>query len=101
MEQTPSKEEIMASLSEMIDVKKLQVELQELNTKMAVSRAEELRALQFQAQMVNPKPDNTQVHTVTQEDLDNNPELAEAGVEVGEEILIPKDAPKEKKLKKK
>ena len=88
----------------MIEVKKLQVELQELNTKMAVSRAEELRALQFQAQMINPQPakDDVQPHTVTQEDLDNNPELVEAGVEVGEEILIPKQEPaKEKKLKRK
>lgn len=101
MEQTPTKEEIMASLKEMIDVKRLQVELQELNTKIAVARAEELRALQFQAQIVNPKPENTQVHTVTQEDLDNNPDMVEAGLEVGEEILIPANAPKEKKLKKK
>ena len=88
----------------MIEVKKLQAELQEFNTKIAVSRAEELRALQFQAQMLNPqaKDENVHAHTVTQEDLDNNPELVEAGVEVGEEILIPKaETPKEKKLKKK
>lgn len=98
----PSREEIISSLSEMIEVKKLQTELQELNTRMAVARAEELRAIQFQAQVLNPQPnnDNVQPHTVTQEDLDNNPDLAEAGVEVGEEILVPKQ-PTGKKLKKK
>jgi len=31
-------------------------------------------------------------HTITQEDLDMNPDLVEAGVEVGEEITIPVDA---------
>lgn len=115
----PTKEEVMQFLKEQLDVKKLQAELAELNMKIAVGRAEELKALMFIEQMTNPKPKgdeyqgkaNTQVHTVTQEDLDNNPELAEAGVEVGEEILIPKQAPqivpdqdavpKEKKLKKK
>lgn len=104
----PSKEEIMVFLTEQIDVKKLQAELAELNMKIAVSRAEELKALMFIEQVTNGNKatgseyqgkENTQVHTVTQEDLDNNPELAEAGVEIGEEILIPKPG-KEKKLKK-
>lgn len=99
----PSREEIISSLSEMIEVKKLQTELQELNTRMAVARAEEIRAIQFQAQVLNPQAnnDNVQPHTVTQEDLDNNPDLVEAGVEVGEEILVPKKPAAEKKLKKK
>ena len=108
-QKTTTKEEVVLFLQEQLEVKKLQAELAELNMKIAVGRAEELKALMFIEQVTNPKPkgdeyqgtENTQVHTVTQEDLDNNPELAEAGVEVGEEILIPKETPKEKKLKKK
>jgi hypothetical protein len=104
----PSKEEVMQFLQEQLDVKKLQAELAELNMKIAVGRAEELKALMFIEQVTNGKPrgdeyqgpENAQTHVVTQEDLDNNPDLVEAGVEVGEEIIIEKPA-KEKKLKKK
>jgi hypothetical protein len=32
---------------------------------------------------------SSQKHIVTQEDLDNNPDLVNAGVQVGEEIDIP------------
>lgn len=89
---TPSKEEIMSFFQEQIDVKRLQVELQELNAKLAKGRAEELQALNFIANMTNPdtKPvDRGQPHIVTQDDLDANPELVEAGVQVGDEVLIP------------
>lgn len=88
----PTKEELMKFFQEQIDVKKLQVELQELNAAMATARAEELKALSFIAQMTNPEtgqPQATKKHVVTQQDLDANPELVEAGVEVGQEVIIP------------
>jgi len=93
----PSKEEIIAFFQEQIDVKKVQYELQELNTKLAVARAEELKALSFVAQMTNPKQagdpyEGGTPHTITQDDMDNNPELAEQGIKVGDEVLIPKEA---------
>jgi hypothetical protein len=93
----PSKEEIVAFLQEQIYVKKVQFELQELNTKLAVARAEELKALQFVAQMTNPQP-----HVLTQEDLDANPEIAEQGFKVGDEVVISNDdgMPKSRNLKK-
>jgi len=101
MSDIPTKQEIIESLSEMIEVRKLQAELQELNTRIAVGKAEELRAIAFQAQMQNPQPTGDEYdpapHKVTQEDLDNNPELVDAGIKVGEEIMIQK----QKKLKKK
>lgn len=104
-QQMPTKEEIMKFLQEQIDVKKLQLELQELNAGIAAARAEELKALSFVAQMTNPQQMATKQHVVTQEDLDNNPELVDAGVGVGDEIMIPdmeQEAPKPstKKLKK-
>lgn len=103
----PTKEEVINFFKEQIEVKTYQSQLQDLDTKIATARAEELRALSFIAQMTNPKAKgnehaggDVQTHTVTQEDLDNNPELQEAGVEVGEEILIP-STKEERKLKKK
>ena len=87
-EQTvPSKEEIIKFLEEQIEVKKLQVDLQELNAKLASYKAEELKALGFISQMTNPQ--DQQKHIITQEDLDNNPELVEAGLSIGDEVMIP------------
>ena len=114
----PTKEEIMSFLKEQIEVKELQLKLQEMNAGLAVARAEELKALAFIGQITNPsqKPipqspeDGEPIHhTITQEDLDNNPELAAEGVKVGDEILIPSNIPTQqedegvsaKKLKKK
>jgi hypothetical protein len=99
-QQAPTKEELMAFFQEQIDVKKLQVELQTLNTTLAKGRAEELQALQFIANMTNPNQqptDRGKPHVITQEDLDANPELVEAGVKVGDEVLIPSNAPVEEK----
>jgi hypothetical protein len=50
----PTKEEIIAYLQEQIEVKKVQLELQELNTSLAVNKAEELKALAFIAQLTSP-----------------------------------------------
>lgn len=107
MEQTvdqapPSKEEISKFLEEQIEVKTKQYQLQELNTKLAVARAEELKALQFIAQVTNPQPPADAVaHELTQQDMDENPELAEQGFKVGDEVLVPKDSePAKRKLKK-
>ena len=88
----PSKEEVITFLTEQIEVKKVQLELQEINAKLASYRAEELKALQFIAQMTNPQPPADAVpHTLTQEDMDENPELSEQGLKVGDEVLIPKE----------
>ena len=97
----PSKEEIIKFLKEQMEVKKAQLELQELNTKLAVARAEELKALQFIGQMTNPTPPEDAVkHNLTQEDIDQNPELTERGFKVGDEVLVPKEQAAQRKLKK-
>lgn len=107
-QQVPTKEELINFFKEQIEVKKVQLELQELNTNLAVAKAEELKALGFIAQMTaqpgqkSAQPEG-QPHTITQDDLDNNPELVEAGVQVGDDVMIPtqpEEAPV-KKLKKK
>ena len=100
-QQAPTKEEVIKFLSEQIEVKKVQVELQQLNTQLAVQRMEELKALSMIAQITNPQRQSSDVpegaipHTVTQEDLDNNPDLVEAGVQLGDEVLIPRPGTQE------
>ena len=98
----PSKEEVIAFLSEQIEVKKVQLELQVINTDLAESRAREVKALGLIAQMTNPTPPADAVpHNLTQEDMDQNPELVEQGFKVGDEVLVPKDSePAKRKLKK-
>lgn len=100
-QKVPSKEEILAFLKEQIEVKNQQLQLQELNTKLAVSRAEELKALSFIAQMTNPSSSG-KPHTITDEDIQNNPELVEQGFKVGDEVMVEETpAKKERGLKKK
>jgi uncharacterized protein YneF (UPF0154 family) len=97
----PSKEDVIKFLAEQMEVKEAQYKLQELNTKLAVARAEELKALQFIAQMTNPQPPADAVpHNLTQQDMDDNPELSEQGFKVGDEVLVPKEQAAQRKLKK-
>lgn len=56
-QKAPTKEEVISFFQEQIEVKRVQLELQELNTALAVGRAEELKALAFIAQLTNPQPE--------------------------------------------
>lgn len=107
----PTKEQVVSFLQEQIEVKTLQAELQDLNTRIAEAKANELKAHAFMAQMMNsPKqdqqgpPPDAIPHIVTEEDLKENPDLIEQGVKVGDEVLIENPAKfekrKEKQLKK-
>lgn len=100
-QKVPSKEEVILFLQEQIEVKQLQLELQELNMKIAHSRAEEIKALQFIGEVTNPQgqqvPNGTP-HVLTQEDLDEHPDLVEAGLKVGDEV-IKSEVPAEKAAK--
>lgn len=107
--QQPTKEDIIAFLKEQIEVKTLQVQLSELNSRIATLRADEIKALAFIGQMTNPPknpspdvlPEDAIPHTVTQEDLDANPDLAIQGVKLGDEVMIENpESFKERKLKK-
>lgn len=106
----PTKEEIVAFLKEQIEVKELQAQLQEINTRLAKARAEEIQAISFVAQMTNPSQPPAEFngegepHTITEEDLANNPSLSEQGLQVGDQVLITdeeaQEAPKKRGLKK-
>jgi len=96
----PTKEEIMTFLIEQIEVKELQAKLQDLNTRIAKGRAEEIQAISFVAQMTNPQQqDEGEPYTLTEQDLSSNPELADQGYKVGDEVLVPKEQ-KKRSLKK-
>lgn len=58
----PTKDEIILFFREQIEVKQAQLDLQEINTNLAVLKAEELKALGFIAQMTEPqtKPETKQ-----------------------------------------
>lgn len=58
-QKAPTKEEVVSFFQEQIEVKRVQLELQELNTALAVGRAEELKALSFIAQITNPQQEET------------------------------------------
>jgi hypothetical protein len=102
-QKAPSKEEVLAFLQEQIQVKTVQAQLQQINADLAEGRARELKALQFIAQMTNPTPPPDAVkHNLTEEDMEENPELSEQGFKVGDEVLVPKDSvPTKRTLKKK
>ena len=99
----PSKAEVIAFLLEQIEVKEVQLKLQLLNADLAEARSKEVKALGFIAQMTNPTPPPDAVpHNLTQDDMDQNPELNEQGFKVGDEVLVPKDSePAKRSLKKK
>lgn len=59
-QKAPSKDEIIAFFQEQIEVKKVQLELQEINAALAVARAEELKALSFIASITQQPKENTE-----------------------------------------
>jgi hypothetical protein len=102
----PSKEEVLLFLNEQIEVKEVQLRLQSLNADLAEARAREVKALAFVAQLTTPQPtqqDNIPEgaipHTLTQQDLDDNPDLAEQGFKVGDDVLVNAEPVEEKSLK--
>lgn len=109
-QKVPTKEEVVAFLKEQIEVKELQAQLQDLNTRLAKARAEEIQAISFVAQMTNPQQppamedeEDGERHTITEEDLASNPALAEQGLQVGDEVILAdeEESPKKRSLKKK
>lgn len=107
-ETKPSKDQIVSWYKEQIEIATLRRDLTALQAEIAKNEAQRVQATVLMAQMQNPAASANEVeHIVTQEDLDNNPELAENGVKVGDKILVsngsspePPVEKEEKKLKK-
>lgn len=64
VEETVTKEQVVAHLTDQIEVMELRTKLQKLNAEYAVARAEEIKAISFVAQVMNaPKEDKTLTET--------------------------------------
>ena len=98
-EKQPTREEIVAFLNESIEIAELRSKLQNYNTKIAVDRSEEIKALAFISQITDPKQQETEPHTFTQEEIDANPELKDAGISAGDEMEIPVQVKRKLKTK--
>ena len=105
-QKAPSKEEVLQFLNEQIEVKEVQLKLQSLNADLAEARAREIKALAFVAQMTSPQPtaqddipQGAVPHTLTQEDLNQNPELVEQGYKVGDDVLVEHEPTEDKPSK--
>lgn len=90
----PTREEIVQFLKEQIEVKTLQLQLQELVTAISEAKLEEVKALAMMGQITSPQPTGAEYgggtpHTVTKEDMEANPELKEMGIKEGDEVIIP------------
>jgi|APGre2960657404_1045060.scaffolds.fasta_scaffold00796_12 hypothetical protein len=89
-QEAPSKEKVMEWMLDQIAFKKVQLELQEVDTKIAVSRSEYMKAMYTIAQISSPQDSPTlKQHTLTEEDISANPELVEQGFKVGDVVGIP------------
>jgi len=93
----PTKAEVLAFYKEQIEVAKLRRDLAEIVCQTAEFDAKRIEAIAKQAHFSGPgqqrpqqegMPEGVIPHTVTQEDLDNNPELAEQGIKVGDVVGI-------------
>jgi len=101
-ERVPTQAEQVNALKQLMPLKRLQVELQNLNTTFAelkvreheaVNKLQQFEQAQMEAQRAQEQfqMENIVKHTITQEDIDLNPEIKEAGIKVGQEIGIPKE----------
>lgn len=89
----PSKEEIIKNITEQIEIRSKQVELQRLNAELSTFRFKELEANYNISKIIeasSPKNDGKyQEHILTQEDFDRDPNLAQQGFKVGQTVVIP------------
>ena len=100
--EAPDREKIIEWMNGQIEFKEIQLKLQELDTKIAVTKAEYMKAMYTIAQISNPQQNHQgspelSEHTLTEEDLQANPDLVEQGFKVGDIVGIPKmeEAPME------
>ena len=92
----PTKAEVLNFYKEQIEVAKLRKELAEIVCQTAEFDARRVEAIAKQAhfsavgqqQPQQGMPEGVIPHTVTQEDLDANPELADQGIKVGDVVGI-------------
>jgi hypothetical protein len=94
--ETFDKAKVITWMNEQIEFKEVQLKLQELDTKIAVTKAEYMKAMYTIAQISNPQQNSSSPelaeHTLTEEDLQANPDLVEQGFKAGDVVGVPKEA---------
>lgn len=74
-------------LKRLIEIKELQLRLQQINTEFLEAKVRELIAMGNMTQLQNKE--NVIEHVLVEEDFVNNPDLKEQGFKVGDQIGIP------------
>lgn len=95
-QKAPTKEQITKFYEEQIEIAKLRRDLSQVLAETAKHDADRAESIAKQAHFSAPKgqapieqmPEGVIPHTVSQEDLDANPELIEQGIKVGDVIGI-------------
>lgn len=99
-QKVPSKEQVISFYEEQIEIARLRRDLSALLAETAKHDADRAESVAKQAHFSAPRPqggpdqlpDGVVQHTVTQEDLDDNPELIEQGIKVGDVIgIVPQE----------
>lgn len=96
LNEAPDRAKIIEWMNGQIEFKEIQLKLQQLDTSIAVTKAEYMKAMYTIAQISNPQQNNPSPelaeHTLTEEDLEANPDLVEQGFKAGDVVGIPKEA---------
>lgn len=96
LNEAPDRAKIIEWMNGQIEFKEIQLKLQQLDTSIAVTKAEYMKAMYTIAQISNPQQNSPSPelaeHTLTEEDLEANPDLAEQGFKAGDVVGIPKEA---------
>ena len=96
LNEAPDRAKIIEWMNGQIEFKEIQLKLQQLDTSIAVTKAEYMKAMYTIAQISNPQQNSPSPelaeHTLTEEDLEANPDLVEQGFKAGDVVGIPKEA---------
>lgn len=93
----PTKEQVLAFYQEQIEVNTVRRDLAKINAEIAEYEFKRFEFTVALAQLSSNSKTNQAVkqHVVTEEDLENNPELADNGIKVGDTINIAAEPEKE------
>lgn len=97
--ETPSKEDVIKWMNDQIEFKKVQLELRTIDASIAEQNLRYAEALYRLSQYTTPESGDEEMHTISKEDLENNPELKDNFKE-GDVVRIPKEENKKRSLKK-
>lgn len=84
-----SKDDVIKWMKEQISFKKVQLELQSLDTQITQLREQQAKSMMLIAQYSN-LPEELEEHVLTEDDVKEHPQLLEQGLKEGDVVKIPK-----------